>query len=326
MEFKLFLVGCVVGIYWLALRSMDKNGRLSEPKTCALMHGVFGALAAFIVLLLVSVLRDSGTDSSPETSSPLGKAALWAAVIIAVFGWNFLRKRRASKKALDAVRKSDLEWAETISSSMLLASAVMFFLVQAFQIPSGSMRVTLLEGDHLFVNKIGYGIRTPFTGRRLVKFRTVKRGDIIVFRFPSEDPKELQCDGSQYGRDFIKRVVGVPGDTIAVRGGQLIRNGQPVPAESYAQYTDIYRIPGPKIDDPSEFQKQWETRELGRLYGSTIRDNFGPVTVPQGQYFAMGDNRDRSCDSRFWGPVPEQNIKGSAMFIYWPPTRIAAVH
>ncbi len=325
MEQKLFLVGLVVGAYWLALRQLAKNKKIMDLKIGAAMHGLFGAIVGFIGMMLLSVSMESRNNSSTPYSLSKEQLALWVVVVVGAFCWNFFRYRKHSESETQTSRKNDLEWAETISSAMLLASVVMFFLVQAFRIPSGSMRVTLLEGDHLFVNKIVYGLRIPGTGKRLIKFKKVQRGDVIVFRFPSENEADLQCGGVQYDKDFIKRVIGLPGDSVEVRNGSVLVNGQLLSNESYAQYTDASRIPGPKIENPLEYQKKWEDRELGRTYDATIRDNFGPVTVPTGHYFAMGDNRDHSCDSRFWGPVPEQNIKGRAWFIYWPPYRINGV-
>ncbi|MBI5742932.1 MAG: signal peptidase I [Elusimicrobia bacterium] len=219
--------------------------------------------------------------------------------------------------------KKDMEWSETVFSAVLLASVVMYLFIQAFKIPSGSMERTFLIGDHLFVNKFVYGFRIPYTQKKILKFGHVKRGDIVVFRFPSEDPREFQCGGSQYGKDFIKRVIGLPGDKIEVRGGRVYVNGELRNDEPYAQYLDQMRYPpGAGKVSAADYQSFWENRMLGKMFSEYIRDNFGPVTVPPGSYLVMGDNRDRSCDSRYWGPVPEANIKGSAWFTYWPPTRV----
>ncbi|OIO03957.1 MAG: signal peptidase I [Elusimicrobia bacterium CG_4_10_14_0_2_um_filter_56_8] len=216
-----------------------------------------------------------------------------------------------------------MEWSETVFSAVLLASVVMYLFVQAFKIPSGSMEKTFLIGDHLFVNKFVYGFRIPYTRTKILKFNKVEKGDIIVFQFPSSDPREFQCGGSQYGKDFIKRVVGMPGDTIEVKNGQLYVNGASAGEEPFAQYLDGYRYPKAteKIDQ-KDYQTYWQNRMLGKMFSEYIRDNFGPVVVPDGQYMVMGDNRDRSCDSRYWGAVPETLIKGKAWFTYWPPSRM----
>ncbi|OGS13823.1 MAG: signal peptidase I [Elusimicrobia bacterium RIFOXYA2_FULL_58_8] len=218
--------------------------------------------------------------------------------------------------------REDLEWSETVFSAVLLASVVMYLFVQAFKIPSGSMEKTFLVGDHLFVNKMIYGVRIPYTAKKIVKLFKVERGDIVVFQFPSSDPGEFQCGGSQYGKDFIKRVVGMPGDKVELKDGNLYVNGAR-PEEPYTQHVDQLRYPRASNKPvAAEYQKYWETRMLGKMYSDYIRDNFGPVQVPPGSYMVMGDNRDRSCDSRYWGPVPENLIKGRAWFTYWPPGRI----
>jgi signal peptidase I len=175
------------------------------------------------------------------------------------------------------------EYAEALAVALLIALLVRTFVVQAFKIPSGSMEDTLLVGDHLFVNKFVYGYHIPFTEGRVLKFSAPRRGDIIVFVFP-EDPS----------KDFIKRVVAVPGDTVEIRRKQVILNGQPLD-EGYTRYADGRSAEG-----------------LVRL-----RDDMRPVEVPEGKYFVMGDNRDRSYDSRFWGFVDEDAIVGKAICIYF---------
>ncbi|GAB4367077.1 MAG: signal peptidase I [Deltaproteobacteria bacterium] len=175
------------------------------------------------------------------------------------------------------------EYAEAFVVALLIALVVRTFVVQAFKIPSGSMETTLLVGDHIFVNKFLYGYHIPYTKGRVLRFTTPKRGDIIVFVFP-EDPE----------KDFIKRVIGTPGDTVEIRNKQVLLNGTPL-EEPYARYAD------------------------GRMIDGFVRtrDNMPPLKVPPGMYFVMGDNRDRSYDSRFWGFVSEEAILGKAMFIYF---------
>jgi signal peptidase I len=180
------------------------------------------------------------------------------------------------------VKSTFREYVEALAVALALALFIRTFFVQAFKIPSGSMLPTLQIGDHLLVNKLLYGLRIPVVGTRLLSFFPPERKDIIVFVYPEDRDK-----------DFIKRIVGVPGDVIEVRQKQLFRNGKPVDKteEPYVQHTAPLE-PG-------------------------LRDNFGPVTVPAGQVFVMGDNRDHSLDSRFWGFVPYENIKGKAFIIYW---------
>jgi signal peptidase I len=185
------------------------------------------------------------------------------------------------------------------------------------------MRNTLIEGDHLFVNKFIYGIRIPFTQKKVLKIKEVKRGDIVVFRFPSDDPDEFHCGGKQYGKDFVKRVIGLPGEKIEMRNVIPFINGVAIGVEKYAQYLDGKRMP--ELTDKVEqkiVQEIWEKRQSGKYFSDYVRDNFGPIIVPPNSYFVLGDNRDRSCDSRYWGPVPEKEIKGTPLFIYWPPSRI----
>jgi len=190
------------------------------------------------------------------------------------------------------------EYAEAIVVAMLLAFAIRVFVVQAFKIPSGSMIPTLLIGDHILVSKLSYGIQWPsqcklqavfppincFASLALIEFGKPQRGDIIVFRFPEDEEK-----------DFIKRIVGTPGDTVQLRNKAVLVNGVVLEDKSFTQRIDPGVIDG------------------------TInpRDNFGPVTVPEGAYFVMGDNRDQSLDSRFWGFVREEKIRGKAFRIYW---------
>lgn len=175
------------------------------------------------------------------------------------------------------------EYVNTAVYAVLLTLVLRVFVVQAFRIPSGSMLNTLQVGDFLFVNKFEYGAKIPFTHWRLPGLDHPKRGDVIVFQYP-EDPR----------KDYIKRCVATGGETLEVRDKQLVVNGEKL-QETYAVHADPQVLPG-------EFSP---------------RDNFGPVSVPEGNLFMMGDNRDHSSDSRYWGPVDFDLVKGRAMFIYW---------
>jgi len=175
------------------------------------------------------------------------------------------------------------EYAESFIWALAIALLIRTFVLQPFEIPSGSMENTLLVGDHIFVNKFIYGTRIPFTDKRIWKIRDPKRGDVIVFEFPPDRSK-----------DFIKRVIGVPGDMIMVRNKHVYVNGIPY-RNPHAMHTDPEVLPGSR----------------------SPRDNFGPVRVPAGDYFVMGDNRDNSYDSRFWGFVPNSDILGPAFIKYW---------
>ncbi len=175
------------------------------------------------------------------------------------------------------------EYVEAFAVALLVALFVRTFLLQAFKIPSSSMENTLLIGDHIFVNKFIYGYHIPWTKGRVLKLREPARGDIVVFVFP-EDPS----------KDFIKRVIGLPGDVVEVVRKQVIVNGTAL-REPYVRYADGL--------GPGGFVR--------------ARDNLQPVRVPPGKYFVMGDNRDRSYDSRFWGFVDEDALIGKALFIYF---------
>lgn len=175
------------------------------------------------------------------------------------------------------------EYVEAIITALILALVIRAYVIQAFKIPSGSMVPTLLIGDHILVNKFIYGTKIPFTDRQVLIFKKPERGDIIVFKYP-ENPK----------KDFIKRVVAIEDDIIESRDKTVYVNRKAV-IESYAQHFDSNIRP--RGNDP--------------------RDNFGPLIVPNGKVFAMGDNRDQSYDSRYWGFVDLKEIKGKALIIYW---------
>jgi signal peptidase I len=196
-----------------------------------------------------------------------------------------------------------LEWAKSFTIAIILFLFVRTFLVEAFKIPSGSMEGTLLVGDFLLVNKLVYGAELPFTGARLPALRTPTRGDVIVFEWP-EDPT----------KNFVKRLVGVAGDTLAMRDGVLFRNGAPVD-ERYA----VHRDPA---DDTSGDEFRWQRNHLLASAAPDAvfppsRNNWGPLVVPERNYFVLGDNRDNSLDSRYWGFVPDSLVKGRPMVVYY---------
>ncbi|HAO94409.1 MAG: signal peptidase I [Deltaproteobacteria bacterium GWC2_56_8] len=200
------------------------------------------------------------------------------------------------KKEEKDKKKNIREIAEAIVIALVLALVIRTFVIQAFKIPSGSMEDTLLVGDHIVVSKFAYGIQVPkpaiikvfgasipfFETKLIPSWGKVERGDVIVFRFPGDRSK-----------DYIKRVIGLSGDRVELREKVLYLNDA-------------------RIDDP------WGVNK-GGLYGEDTEKNvnFGPYTVPEGTVFVMGDNRDRSYDSRYWGTVPFKDIKGKAFIIYW---------
>jgi signal peptidase I len=185
----------------------------------------------------------------------------------------------------EPIKKKGLirEYAESIAIAVLLALVIRSYLVQAFKIPSGSMEDTLAIGDHLLVSKFIYGTKIPFVDKRVLTIRDPRQGDVIVFEYP-EDPS----------KDFIKRVIGVPGDVVEGKEKKVYVNGK------------LY-------ENPHEVHKEKDIipKEMNP------RDTFGPITVPANSYFMMGDNRDRSYDSRFWKFVRRDQIKGLAFIKYW---------
>ncbi|MGD8255395.1 MAG: signal peptidase I [Syntrophobacterales bacterium] len=168
------------------------------------------------------------------------------------------------------------EYAEAIVIAIILALFIRTFVIQAFKIPSGSMKPTLLVGDHILVNKFIYGIKLPFTDKILISIDEPERGDVVVFKFPLDTRK-----------DYIKRVIGLPGDRVELVDKQLLINGRPT-------------------EDPN----------ASYSLSSNMR-KYGPVTVPDDHLFVMGDNRDESSDSRVWGFVPRPYLRGKAFLIYW---------
>jgi len=187
-------------------------------------------------------------------------------------------------------RKSTLrEYFESIVIAVILALFIRTFVVQAFKIPTGSMENNLLIGDHLLVNKFVFAPSAVEAERALMPERDIKRGDVIVFKYPDEPE-----------RDFIKRVIGLPGETLELRNKKVYINGSPL-EEPYVHFLE------PQSGESS----------LHEFTSYDLRERYGPVTVPPNQFFVMGDNRDNSQDSRYWGFLPRDYIKGKALLIYW---------
>lgn len=219
----------------------------------------------------------------------------------------------SKKKKMRDNKSRIIEWAKTIVIAVILALIIRTFVIQAFRIPTESMEMTLLGdayyndypslsqnrflrfiqrhtylvGDHLFACKFIYGLPIPFTDKHILSFHNPKRFDVIVFKYP-EDPR----------KDFIKRVIGLPGEEIMIREGQVYINREPL-NDRFSHFTN-----GPIL------------RKM---------DNYGPEIIPLDSYFVMGDNRNNSKDSRYWGFLPRGLIKGKALFIYWPPQRIRLI-
>jgi signal peptidase I len=207
------------------------------------------------------------------------------------------------RSALGSFARGLYEWAKSLSLAIMLFLVVRAFLVEAYRIPSGSMEGTLLVGDFLLVNKLVYGAEVPFMNKRLPAVHAPRFRDIVVFEWP-EDPT----------KNFVKRLVGLPGDTIAMHNGTLIRNGK-VQLERYVTHTDPNSDPrGEEFGWQREFLVSRTTR-IASYHAS--RNNWGPIVVPARHYFMLGDNRDNSLDSRYWGFVPDSLVLGSPIFVYY---------
>ncbi len=199
-------------------------------------------------------------------------------------------RRNAPETMPRDFKKSTIrEYFESIVIAVILALFIRTFVVQAFKIPTGSMEENLLIGDHLLVNKFVFGPTATALERKLLPVGSVRRHDVIVFKYPEEPD-----------RDFIKRVIGLPGETVEVRDKKVYVNGTALD-EPYAHYLQ-------PVTTPSEFHE---------VTSFDVRERYGPVTVPPNQFFVMGDNRDNSQASRYWGFLPRENVKGKALLIYW---------
>jgi signal peptidase I len=195
---------------------------------------------------------------------------------------------KAEPKPAPTFKKSTVrEYFESIVIAVILALFVRTWVFQAFKIPTGSMENNLLIGDHLVVNKFVFSPTISAVERAILPVHTIARGDVVVFKYP-EDPE----------RDFIKRVIGLPGDTLEVRRKVVYINGTPLEEP----YVHFLTPASPEGHEVTSFD---------------VREHYGPVTVPPANYFVMGDNRDNSQDSRYWGFLPAHYVKGKALMVYW---------
>ncbi len=307
MEGRLFFLSIWCGIYAYLIRlASRKDNFLERPAVLMAMNSLFWMTFAAMIGMLAASYSER-IDQTTRYSVMFGGIGLLIGA-----GLGFWRSR--TPEAREALIKDNLEWADTGFSAILLASVVMFFVVQAFKIPSGSMRMTFVEGDHLFVNKFIYGLPIPFAEKKVLPIRKIKTGDIVIFKFPAKNK-----DNPHYGKDFIKRCIALEGQKVQIVNKRLYLDGLEQ-VEPFKQHVEsaVYAA----SDYPEkEFQHKWETGLFEGLAGNEIRDNFGPVIVPPGHIFVMGDNRDRSFDSRFWGPLKMSAVKGRAWLLYWPLNR-----
>jgi len=188
---------------------------------------------------------------------------------------------------MSSKKSTSREYFESIVIAVILALFIRTFVVQAFKIPTGSMENNLLVGDHLLVNKFIFAPTESSIERMLLPIQAIKRGDVVVFKYPSEPD-----------RDFIKRVIGLPGEMLELKHKKIYINGSPIDEP----YVHFLRPPSLENQEISSYD---------------LSENYGPVTVPPDQYFVMGDNRDNSQDSRYWGYLPRDYVKGKALMVYW---------
>ncbi len=227
-----------------------------------------------------------------------------------------LRAANGRTRARRALRLSWLwEWAKVFPAAVLLFLVLRTFFVEAYKIPSGSMERTLLVGDFLLVNKLVYGAEIPFSGRRLPAFRPPQHGDVVVFEYPVDPSK-----------NFVKRLVGLPGDTVAMRDGTLLRNGHGLD-ERYVVHSEPGVDP---VNDSFRWQRGYLVKTAVAASAGTApdafargtgyspsRNNWGPLVVPLHHFFVLGDNRDNSLDSRYWGFVADSLMRGTPLIVYY---------
>jgi signal peptidase I len=318
METTLFWIGCGLGGYALALREIFKRDQwVTRKALVVLLHLLFtagvGALAGFVF------------SASTELHGPTARWPIICASAGFLYGLYQLLSEGRTTDGATGLLAADLEWVETSFSAILLAAVIMYAVIQAFKIPSGSMEDTLHVGDHLFVNKFIYGVRVPFTEKRVLTWRDVRHKEVVVFEAPSTAIVSREEREQGVHKDFIKRAIGLPGDVIQIKDKKVFVNGV-AQREPYAIYRDPSVWPSAlKKVSPADFQRLWESGELSQRRREEIGDNFGPVKVPEGMYFVMGDNRDGSFDSRFWGPLPNRLLKGKAWIVYWPFRRAKVI-
>jgi signal peptidase I len=284
------------------------------------MLSYLSTLVGFLAILALFLVWRSGVEITNEMLVYAGAVFIAGAVILRLlFRWMKIVLPSASEvRAIAAdpsaagqpvtrgeVAYSFREFFDVVATALIMAVILRAFVVQAYKIPSGSMNDTLMEGDLLIVNRMVYGLHVPLTDKVILRYRWPQRGEIVVFT-PPQDPT----------KDFIKRCVGLPGDVILVKEKKLFVNGV-LQTEPYVVHKDpsTYLKGFPAMLDPA-------LTVHGPVYEKGCnRDNFGPYTVPPDHIFCLGDNRDNSNDSRFWGSVPIHQVLGKPLVIWWPIDR-----
>lgn len=238
--------------------------------------------------------------SSLLAGATLVSGLIWAADVVL-----FKPKRvKATPQGQEPKEPKLVEYARSFFPILLIVCVLRSFIAEPFRIPSGSMKPTLLEGDFILVNKFDYGVRLPVFGTKVIKVGEPQRGDILVFRYPNDT-----------SIDFIKRVIGVPGDRISYKNKVVYLNGEPLSQEYLGAVNDTDVIGRSYV---LKHNKEMLPQKPHSVYVDTARPALpmAEITVPKGMYFVMGDNRDNSEDSRSWGFVPEDLILGKAFFIW----------
>jgi len=223
---------------------------------------------------------------------------------------NFLTKKNVTENSSKSKKGTFSDGIGSLALAIGVALFIRWGLLEAYVIPSGSMLPTLLVHDHIFVNKFIYGLRIPFSKSWMVRFHKPERGEVLVFRFPQDE-----------GIFYIKRIIGIPGDEVEYRDGNLYVNKQKIekraPTESEEQVMSYsMELPGGKEDYVHFYELLKDHPHDTLLRRGFLHKDVGPITIPEGNLFVMGDNRDNSYDSRYWGFVPEENIIGRAMFVW----------
>ncbi|MCS5591548.1 MAG: signal peptidase I [Gammaproteobacteria bacterium] len=263
---------------------------------------LFSALVlAFAVVVIDAVFferKRAGSEVQSANQSKLGKF------------FYFLIFLKLSKNEKYSHRPKIVQWSIEFFPILILVIVFRGFVFEPFRVPSNSMMPTLLTGDFIIVNKFDYGLRLPITNTKLVEFSTPDRGDIVVFRYPNYERND-----SYSGVDFIKRVIGLPGDVISYQGDKLTLNGEAVDYNKIGSYKGVDS--GRAMSGYNHVREQLEGANHDVLL-STIRPSpqFPEITVPEGHYFVMGDNRSNSGDSRAWGYVPESYVIGKAVGVW----------